>query len=578
MTYDSERIRIGREPVIIVEFDLDKCGLTYGTAPCTASLASGFECNNTRFTCQDVINYDNSDTLTHKFSDRIIDGQPYLPCISNTKLSPVTITPGQPFGKRASITIKMHDFPHHDRGIDPYVSTRPYSPQDNGTYWGKLMARNPYFQGRPLRLMTGYISADGAINVKTQNYIIENIDGPDSRGRVTIVAKDILKLADDERAQCPVASTGKLEAGVTASSTSLTVTSGTEAEYSEIEIRIGDEIIQAPFANRSGNVFSNLTRAAWNTTASSHDNGDAVQECKHFNFVNVRDIIEDLLVNYAGIPSSYIPTADWDAEKDLWFAGHNLTALITEPTGVKSLTDELSEQILLYMWWDSINQEIKLKAVAPPLSSLVTLKDGENFVGDPNAKTLPDDRKSRVVVYYGPRTPIDFDKIKDFDGLYVDVGADSESVDQHGDIRVKVIFARWITSDSVAVTTASRLRNQFKSTPKIITFIIDAKDSGNVTGDFINIDSRQIQDATGANNVVLSQILSVEEITKTVSGTQFKVIAQQAFFAGRYARIMPTSATVVYSNASNAEKESGCYIATAGGGNFLDGGEGYKIA
>ncbi len=578
MTYDSERVRVGREPVTIVEIDLDKCSLTYGAAPCAASLAAGLECNNTRYTCQDSPNYDNSSILTHKFSDRVIDGQSHIPCIHNTKLSPVTITPGQAFGKRASITIKVNDFPHHDRGIDPYVSTRPYTPMDQGTYWGKLMARNPYFQGRPLRLKTGYVAADGTLHVQTQNYVIENIDGPDIRGRVTIVAKDILKLADDERAQCPVASTGKLLTAITSGATTLTVTSGTELEYADVEIRIGNEVIQAPLANRSGNVFSNLSRGAWNTNAASHAIGDAVQECKNFTFVNVRDVIEDLLVNYAAIPSSYIPTADWDAEKDLWFAGHNLTALITEPTGVNKMLSELSEQILLYLWWDSVSQEIKLRALAPPLSSLVTLKDGKNFVGDPNVRTLPDDRKSRVVVYYNPRNPIDFGQTKDFDSLYFDLSAASEGPNQNGNIRLHVIFARWITSDSVAVTTVSRLLNQFNSTPKLITFTLDAKDSHNVTGDFINIDSTQMQGETGANNVILSQILSVEEITTSAPGTNFKYIAQQSFFSSRYARIMPTTATSVYSNASNSEKDVGAYIASAGGGDFADGGKGYRTA
>ena len=167
MTYATELVRVGREPVTVIEIDLDKCGNLYGGAllgtpdgTCTASLASGSECQNTRKTCQDSINFSNTDTLTLKFSDRAIEGTTHFPCIDSTKLSPVAITPGQPFGKRASITIKLRDFPHHDRGIDPYVSTRTYTPKSQGTFFGKLLARNPYFQGRPLRLKTGYIDQD----------------------------------------------------------------------------------------------------------------------------------------------------------------------------------------------------------------------------------------------------------------------------------------------------------------------------------------------------------------------------------------------------------------------------------
>jgi len=501
-----------------------------------------------------------------------------LPCIKSTKLTPVSITPGQPFGKRASIPVMLNDFPHHDRGIDPYVGTRSYTPENQGTYFGKMLARTPYYQGRPFRLKTGYVDQSGTLNVQTQNFIIENITGPDKNGNYKIVAKDILKLADDERSQCPVASTGKLTGAITSSATSLTVTSGTESEYSDEEIRIGDEVIQAPIANRSANVFSNLTRGAWNTTAAAHAIDDSVQECKHFNAVNVVDIFDDLLTNYAGISASYIPTTDWDAEKDAWFAGHNLTALITEPTGVKTMMDELSEQVMVYVWWEPVAQEIKLKAIAPPLSTLVTLDDDAHFIGDVAVKVTPDDRKSRVLVYYNPRTPIDFENPEDFDALYGDIDAGAESVDQYGDSRLKVIFARWITSDSIALTTGSRLKNQFRDSPKMISFTLDAKDSDNLTGDFIKVDSRHIQDENGANAVTLSQILSVEEITKDAPGTHYRVSAQQAQYSGRYARIMSSSASSTYSAATNNEKETGCYIAASGGGDFSDGGTGYKIA
>lgn len=710
MTFATEKARVGRQPVTLVEIVLDKCANVYGTSPCTASLATGYECRNTRKTCQDGINYLNTSTQTYKFSDRLIPGSDYLPCIVRTSLSPVKITPGQPFGQRAKIEITLSDFPHHDRGIDPYVTTRPYTPEEQGTFWGKLIASNPYFQGRSLLLKKGYIDETGTLQTSTEYYVIEDISGLDSNGNAKIIAKDILKLADDERAQCPVASTGKLTAAISAAATSLTVTSGTEHEYKSADtvvnggfdsdtgwyssgdsnisggtlnltaptgnrkiyntagvandytvaqritftisnstasvgvrirlydknhgylywfgttdyvtdgtyhvdipandaiadfivgfywassntggmsiddvscgeadeyIRIGDEVILAPYANRTANVFANLTRNAWNTIAASHALGDAVQACKYYNARNVVDICKDQIARHARIDATYIPTADWVTEKDTWFSGHNLTALITEPTGVKTLLDEISEQMMLFMWWDSINQEIKLKAIAPPTAASLTLTDGANFVGTPSVKTIPNDRKSRVVIFYNPRNPLNFKAVKDFDSVYGDIGNDSESADQNGDIRLKVIYARWITSDSVAVTTGSRLLNQFKATPKTITFIMDAKDTDSQTGDFVNLDTRQLQGETGANEVTLARILSVEELTKDAPGTHFKYIAQPSVFAGRYAKIMSSGSSSVYSSATNAEKESGAYIAASGGADFADGGSGYKIA
>ena len=600
MSYEELKVVVGREPVTVVEIDLDKCANSYGVAPCTAAQAT--ECYNTRNTCDDPDNYANTDTLTLYFSDRLIDGETHIPCINSTKLSPIEISPGQPFNKRASITITFNDFPHHDRGIDPYAATRSYTPEDQGTFFGKLVARNQYYQGRALRLRTGYISGTySTSNFETQNYIIEKITGPDRNGLVTILAKDILKLADDERALCPAASTGDLVAAITDTDTALTVTSGTESEYSDESeyIRIGGEVINSPLANRSANVFSNLTRGAWNTTAESHNLGDSVQACKHFSSINVVDIFTDLLTNYAGISSSYIPTLEWTAEKNTWFLGHNLTALITKPTGVKTLTDELSEQIMIYMWWDSAEQLIRLKAIAPTGSISATLTD-DDFVGDPIVSIKQEDRKSRVIVFYKPRTPIKFKDADDFDSLYGFIGADEESADQYNDIRAKEIYARWITSDSVANQTGSRTRNQFRAPPKIISFILDAGkttagetayyggafyygdgsvyDAGKAIGGFVNLSSRQIQDPDGSNKTISTQILKIEQLTKDLPGTHYKYTVQETQFAGRYGRIMSAGATSAYSSATDYEKETGGYIVAAGANRFSDLGEAYKIA
>jgi hypothetical protein len=577
MTYATERDRVGREPVTIVELDLDKCAEVYGVSPCTATGGVGAECYNARQSCEDVANYNNTSTLTVKFSDRLIEGETYIDCIESSNLTPPAITPGQPFNKRASINIRLRDFPHHDRGLDPYVSTRSYIPVSQGTYFGKLLARNPYFQGRALRLKTGYVDETGTLQVQTQNFVIEDMF-LSKDGVMTIVAKDILKLADDDRAQCPVASNGRLVDAISAVAASLTVTSGTESEYLGEYIRIGDEVIHAPIANRATNVFSNLTRGAWNTIADSFDIDTAVQDCKHFDAVNVVDIIEELLTDYASILSAYIPTADWATEKNNWLSGHNLTALITEPTGVKTLLDEISEQIMVYIWWDSINQEIPLKAIAPPVVPTVTLTDDNNFTSEPIVKTVPDDRKSRVLIYYKPFNPIEFDESKHFELGYGLISADEESADKYDGVRLKVIFARWITTDSVATQTGSRTRNQFRDPPKLITFMMDAKDSTNVIADYVNISTKQIQNNDGSNETVLAQILSVEEVTSRAPGTEYKFFAQQAQFSGRYGQIMASGAFSVYSSATDAEKGKGCYISAAGGANFSDNGEAYKIA
>ena len=111
MSFDTEKVKPGRRPVILVEMDLDECALTYSVGACTASAGSGNECFNTRNTCQDPANYDNTATKTLQFSSVLIPGQAYLNCVRSVTLAPTVINPKKGLGQRASIRITVDDFP-----------------------------------------------------------------------------------------------------------------------------------------------------------------------------------------------------------------------------------------------------------------------------------------------------------------------------------------------------------------------------------------------------------------------------------------------------------------------------------
>ena len=140
---------------------------------------------------------------------------------------PAEITAGKGLGLRALLAITMQDFPHSDIRIDPYVSERTYIPINRGTYFGKLKARNPFYNGRIMRVYSGYLEQDGsfnAANFEVRTYVIEQWDGIDTNGITKITAKDILKLASDDRAVAPKASIGKITLDMTTSTTSVNLT------------------------------------------------------------------------------------------------------------------------------------------------------------------------------------------------------------------------------------------------------------------------------------------------------------------------------------------------------------------
>lgn len=578
MSYSDAAKVAGREPLQFVELHLDSCANTFGSAPCTATLGAAGRCYNTRATCQDVNNY-NRTTKVYRFLPALaglrldIEG---IPSLDKVSTAPTRLTPGRGLGYRANIKVTLIDHPHHDRGIDPYFSTRPAGAEQRGTFWRKLLARSPHYNGRILRVLSGFLEQPlNLANFVQRDYVIERIDGPNAAGRVQITAKDILKLADDKRAQCPVASTGALAADIGPTDTSLTLTTGTGAEYGSAgEIRISDEIIG--FSGRSGDTLTGLTRGQWGTVADEHGADDAVQLCVSWSAVNVRDIIEDLLVNYAGIDSTYINTTDWDTEALDWLSAYSLTAIISEPTGVNTLLGELTEQCQLMLWWDEAAQLIRLKAIVPPKGNLATtLTDAQHFVADSvDTKDGSAERITQLWVYYDPDDYTESAR-KNYKRLFVRADLDAEGADQYGDQRIEVIESRWFNETNAAAVaqTAGRIFNARVTAPRFVEFSLDAKDLENyATGDIVDILTDRILDAHG-NPRTVRGILT--EHAEAEAGTRIDYKFMSGVGAGRFGFIGPNTLGD-YSAESDANRAAYAFIGPDAG-SFPDLGERYKI-
>lgn len=218
-----------RRALVFFEIDVDYCANTYGSAPCTASVPTtgARKCFNSLGTCQDRGNFTNS-PVTLRFA-KDTDYLPKdiditSPSIVDVSFSAGTISLGEDLGQRTSLTIKFKDHPHADTGagFDKYLSDRPYNPFKQGTFWGKFKARNPYLRGRACRLIMGFLGQSLA-EMETRHFVMDSFSGPTQEGEFTIIAKDVLKLADDERSQAPKFSSGTLAADISSGASSLQV-------------------------------------------------------------------------------------------------------------------------------------------------------------------------------------------------------------------------------------------------------------------------------------------------------------------------------------------------------------------
>ncbi len=318
MTYDSSRQADARIPVTVVELYLDTCSNTFGSAPCTASGAAGTECYNTYLTCQDTANFTTA-SKTYRFYQGVKNwpiGITGYPCVKNQpKFTPCQIDPKGTLGKRGVVSIKLDDFTDDDLYTDDYVSTRAYNPELQGTFFGKLKARTPYYKGRLMKVRQGYINNPFSwTDFDDRLFVIDSLD-LDQDGKVTVTGKDILKLADDKKSVAPAANTGTLSVALTTGATSIVLQTGEGVDYDSAGfVRIGDEVMQ--YTAVSTDTLTGVTRASNGTTAEEHDIDDLVQQCLSYSNDNVVDIIHGLLNTYAGIAENYLPYYGIDKVQD----------------------------------------------------------------------------------------------------------------------------------------------------------------------------------------------------------------------------------------------------------------------
>ena len=585
MTFDTLKNSLGRNHVTVVEVDMPACSLVYGNSPCTASVGvtGSTKCYNTFRTCQDTANYA-ATTNTFRFMTQNSStpiGTNIFPCVVSVTSVPTKIDVNS-LSTRATVKVVMTDFPHHDRGVDPYVNDRTFNPMEQGTFWGKFKARNFFFVGRTIRIKNGYVDPTGfdatfSTDFETREYVIESVDGVDSAGKVTFTAKDILTLANTDKAKAPIASIGKIAVAINDTATTIQLDTVSGYPTGGGLVRIGDELIT--YGSIGGSNLQTCVRGTNNTVAASHSIDDDVQLCLQYTAENVRDIVDDLLVNYASVSPTYITRAIWDAESALDL--YDLTTIITEPTGVNTLLQELTQQTNSNLWWDDRQQQIRLKPIATPLSTDVVKALNETNIIEKSVK-VKDDRKSRlsrITIYFGT---FDFtknlDEVTNYRNKTVNIDADSESANEYGQIKDRVIFSRWIPTDAIANDLTSRMLIRLVNTPKAVTFEVDAKDGDISTGDIIYFSSREIQTATGETD---TQLYIITEEKRIGNGERTKYSASE-FNTGLsgvspVAFLIADNAQVDYLSASALERSTYAFI-TNSSGLMSNGDDGYKIA
>lgn len=585
-------VNLGRQPVTIVEIDLPICTRVFGTAPCTAALSALVprKCFNTRATCAAPAAY--AETMQTLRFAKNTSGLPksgtIFPALASvssrsTEINLSGIDPkSTALGTRARVTVTLQDFSYHDRLTDPYAAQRKsgaaqysgvgYDPEANGTFFGRMLARHPYYIGKPLRVRRGYVGDDLSA-YETAHYVITEISGPDPGGAVQIIAKDVLDLADNTKAVAPAASRGKLAAAIAATATTATLTpDGIGDEYPVSgRVAVGNEVM---IFTRSGDVLTLTARGVDGSTAAAHSAGDVVQVCLRYEGQKISDTIYDLLVTHAGVDPAFLPIDDWHAEDDDWLAGIVATATIAKPTGVATLIGELC-QFGVVVWWDETAQQIPFGVNRPlaPGETFVPLTDGANLISGSADPSRGDDmRISELHFWHGIINPT---ASADSDDNYAKLVVATPLVNPYGQDAIKTIYSRWFghAGDDVAASViAERLALRYERSPVVLSGAVDPKDRETVRlGALCRVTSRAIQGPSGVPEPVIMQVSKIEPGDGAIA-----FVAEEYRIDGRFGFLL-TDPQADYDTASETDKSEGCFIWDEAATEFPDGTGPYLI-
>ena len=600
-----------RQPIQVVKMYLDECdnvfGSTSGLSTCNATASTGNECYNTKHSCVALPKYrlNNVGVKELVFSSEkgaMLQGREFFshPALMSISSAPTEIKPTKGISVRSNITIKIRDFFSTDKSQDPYFATRNYVALENGTFFQKLLERNPHYFGRRIEVYDGFINFDGQPEIQDgkRSYIIDSIHL--DKDICTIKCKDPLSLGDDLKSKVPTPTRYSLNADISISATptqavrldgvlqnsgSLTDTSfalfqsvfGANGETGFI--RINEEImgytsvVSGSIAGGNAAVALSINGrtvnddAKWGTLPSEHEADDAIQKCINFGTYNdsssgsvISDVAYQLLVTEAGVPAEAINKTtggvySWDDEATTWLNTFKINTIISEPEEANKLLNELGGMVGVNFFYDDISAKIVMKAEMPVTDKSDVLTITDTHIVENSLKILNSekDRISRVYYYYNRKSAVDErDKKKSYRNVLINIDVDSEGSEEYGKQSNKVIYGWGVIDSSTATSISQRILNRYKNIPKTVAFKLDASFNQIHVGDHFFLNTSQIVNLQGQTKALTEMQCISNKFNEKLQVQEIK--AQQFRFA----------------NANFGQVTDNVFSITAGGSNYSE--------
>lgn len=421
------------------------------------------------------------------------------------------INPSESMGSRSSLTVSFDDFVNYDSYVpDSDMKT------NNSTMFRKLEARNPYFEGRSLRVKTGVLEdVYSESNYLTRHYIIEKANL--KNGKFTITAKDPLMLTEDKRSKAPLANnslvseeiTKELEAGELIKFSDV---SGYTLGEATCYVNIGKEIIKVKPTEEY--TLEIVERGSYNTKIDTHKVNSSIQKCMIVKDENPIDLLSSLLRNYTEISDHQLESyASVRSEMDYL----KLNGVIYKPTAVKDLINEIIKISDLEFYFDEDVNKVKIKASTNRLDNPIRV--GADSIEKDSMKLTshPEKQITRSTVLWGLDNPLESSSDKGYLINYTSVNFDVESYHMKGesnqDKDLKIRFLD-ITQIAEGSGISQRLIDRNRLIPEQSEFIIDITkfNEGIELGDVIQLESDQTVNPDGSPKSLPHKVVQIDKL------------------------------------------------------------------
>lgn len=570
MTYDDFANSDSRTPITLVKFGIDCCTLVYGSAPCTAAGAASVKCYNSWSSCQDKANFTKGTKEVVICSLGQIPFAGPRPYLKDLRYNPTEIKDGST--GRGRVTITAVDEPDDDIGIDPYVDERT---SVQGTFWKKLIARNPNTKGRPVEILDGFI---GLAEVDFKERWVGEINKIELKnGSVSITCLDLLQSLSDT--EIPAKLNIKTVNAITIGQAEIILTT-TAGLIAPGEIRIEDELIEYTGIDSGQNKLTGGTRGAGGTVASAHDADSKVEPARYIAPTNPFDLLLSFLTDDAGIDAARIDTAAFTYWRDWPETDIDFSTWLVKPTKLSTLFWEIVDLLDLNVWQneDQLITICRNLPNEPGRTYSDAISDGASIIHNSASAVLDDDFiKTRIVLYWELTILGALEKEADYLSIDTAVNLDLEDVNSLDQSIEDKIFCRWIRRDYLSQEAVEnfvdnllqrRLFNREEGRATLV-FGVELKDGAIKTGDLLRISTDELMTTDGLPLDRESfRIWRRDAANRRINLKAWRLPQRNICF------IAPDTAPD-FDQASEADKEYG-YIC-ADDGLMPDGSRGYSI-